>query len=142
MICPSSKKDGHYNGKWNGLGGKVKGGETPIECAVREVFEESGLMAQRLMLAGFLTFPRMSGGEDWYCFVFTCRDFSGSLRESEEGKLSWVEDEKIFERNLWEGDKYFLPYVLRGELFTGKFIYYEGKLTGHHISKLAISTVE
>ncbi len=136
MICSYNKKDEAYNGKWNGLGGKIISGETPEECVTREVFEESGYKLSSVVLCGYLTFPKISNGEDWFCFVYKSSDFTGRKKESDEGKLMWIEDEMILSKNVWEGDKYFLPYVFRGEFFSGKFFYDNGKLLSHSISSV------
>ena len=70
MLHPIKKENDMHAGKWNGLGGKMEAGETPEECAIREVREESGLIAEHLQLKGFLTFPMFDGKKDWYVFVF------------------------------------------------------------------------
>ncbi len=134
MICPHKKKVTEYNGKWNGLGGKVQNGETPEECAIREVYEESNLKVKKLQFAGILTFPKIFDDQDWYCVVYKSSDFSGKLIESDEGNLEWIKNEKVLEKNLWEGDHFFLPYLFSGKLFNGKFFYKKGTLLKHSIS--------
>ena len=133
MICPHDKKNSEYNDKWNGLGGKIQNGETPEEGAEREIYEESNFQVNKLKLAGFLTFPQIIKDEDWYCFVFTCSEFSGTMKESNEGNLEWIKNEEIIKKNLWEGDHIFLPYLFEGKLFSGKFFYEGGKLVNHSL---------
>ncbi len=70
MVYRNKKPNDMHQGKWNGLGGTLKPRESPEECAVREIFEESGLRVQNLQLKGFLTFPAFAHDEDWYVFVF------------------------------------------------------------------------
>ena len=70
MVHRVKKANDMHHGKWNGLGGKLEAGETPEECARREIFEESGLIAGRLELKGFLTFPGFANNEDWYTYCF------------------------------------------------------------------------
>jgi len=65
------------------LGGKFEAGETPEECVVREIVEESGLSIHDPKLRGLLMFPKFKGG-DWYVFVFTANDFTGELIDSPE----------------------------------------------------------
>jgi len=113
------KNDVHAN-KWNGLGGKFNPGETPEECIIREVLEESGLRIKNPKLNGFLTFPQFSGGVDWYVFVFTAVDFSGNLINSPEGKLKWVDNHLILGLNLWEGDRIFLNWLNENRFFFCK----------------------
>ena len=86
LMLHRTKKPGDYHqGKWNGLGGKLRPGESPEECLRREVFEESGLTVEAATLRGLITFPNFDGIDDWYCFVYTVEQFSGELGESPEG---------------------------------------------------------
>jgi len=133
MLYRNKKKSDIHKGKWNGLGGKFNPGETPEECVIREVYEESGLHIKNPRLCGFLTFPQFSAGEDWYVFVFTATDFSGNLSLSSEGELSWIADNELLNLNLWTGDQYFLPLLDSGTYFSGKFIYRDGELIEYNL---------
>ena len=98
LMIHRIKKDADiHKGKWNGLGGKFEQGETPEECARREIFEESGLKVKNLQLKGFLTFPEFAADEDWYAFVFVVDQFEGELIESEEGVLEWIDDKDLLD---------------------------------------------
>ena len=134
MIHRVKKQADMHKGKWNGLGGKLEPGETPEECARREIREESGLEVEQLNLKGFLTFPQFSAGEDWYAFVFTARGVRGTLIESPEGNLAWIDDERLLELDLWEGDRYFLEWLDRPGFFSGKFIYKNGQYIEHSVT--------
>jgi len=131
MVHRIKKPNDIHEGKWNGLGGKFEPGETPEECARREIFEESGLRVKKLVLKGLLTFPLFARDEDWYAFVFVATDFEGSLIESPEGTLQWIDDSKLTDLNLWEGDRIFLPWLERPGFFSGKFVYQDGALVDH-----------
>ena len=131
MLHRIKKRDDMHAGKWNGLGGKLEAGESPEECAVREVREESGLQVVNPELRGILTFPSFSKNEDWYAFVFVCRSFIGELLESSEGVLKWVEDQCLHELNLWEGDRIFLPWLDRAAFFSARFVYAAGMLESY-----------
>lgn len=133
MINRNKRENDMHLGKWNGLGGKFNPGETPEECVVREVYEESGLLIKNPELKGFLTFPAFDDEEDWYVFVFTAKEFSGKLRESDEGELEWIKWEKIFNLPLWEGDKYFLEWLNQDRFFSAKFIYKNSKYITHSV---------
>ena len=134
MLHRVSKKDDVHRGKWNGLGGKFDPGETPEECVGREVFEESGLRIRDPQLKGILTFPKFSRNVDWYVCVFIATEFSGTLIESPEGKLAWVEDAQISNLNLWEGDRIFLEWLKGDRFFSGKFAYECGTLVHHEVT--------
>ena len=131
MVHRIKKVNDIHQGKWNGLGGKLEPGETPEDCAVREIREESGLQATRLIYKGLLTFPKFAHDEDWYAFVFVVDQFTGNLIDSPEGNLRWVDDGHVMQLNLWEGDRIFLPWLDRTGVFSGRFIYRDGRLVEH-----------
>ncbi len=126
MLHRVKKKNDYHEGKWNGLGGKFELGETPEECAVREIKEESGLIVKDLKLKGFITFPMFDEKDDWYVFVFVIDKFEGNLIDSPEGNLSWISDKELLNINLWDGDKIFLPWLEEDKFFSAKFNY-DGK---------------
>lgn len=134
MLHRNKKPDDIHEGKWNGLGGKFEQGETPEECVVREMREEAGLEISNPKLAGILSFPMFARGEDWYVFVYTVTEFSGELIDSPEGDLHWIEDARIYDLNLWEGDDIFLRWMDEGKFFSGKFEYADGKLVSHNVT--------
>ncbi len=128
MLLRNKKRNDIHQGKWNGLGGKFEPGETPEECAVREVEEESGLRISNPKLCGLLTFPKFKDEEDWYVYVYTADEFDGELCESAEGQLSWIPDAELLALPLWEGDYSFLPWIEQGRFFSAKFEYKDKKL--------------
>ncbi|MEW6003975.1 MAG: 8-oxo-dGTP diphosphatase [Stygiobacter sp.] len=134
MLYRNKKENDYHEGKWNGLGGKFEKGETPEECVIREVKEESGLEIKEPKLHGIITFPMFDGLKDWYVFMFTVNNFSGNIIESNEGKLEWIPNDKLLELNLWEGDKIFIPWLFQGKYFSAKFIYRDKKLISHSVS--------
>jgi 8-oxo-dGTP diphosphatase len=134
MIHRVKRKEDIHQGKWNGLGGKFEPGETPEECVIREVEEESGLRISAPLLKGFLSFPGFANDEDWYAFVFTAAIFEGELTEPPEGYLKWIDDADLLSLSLWEGDRIFLPLLKQSGFFSGKFVYKEGKLVEHDIT--------
>ena len=135
MVHRNKKENDMHEGKWNGLGGKIEPGESPEECVVREVLEESGLKISTPHLKGVLTFPAFDGLDDWYVFVFTADRFEGALTtDSPEGDLEWVETEKLNNLELWDGDCIFLKWLGQDRFFSGKFIYNNGHLVSHSVS--------
>ncbi len=134
MLYRNKKKNDYHEGKWNGLGGKFEQGETPEECAIREVKEESGLLATSLKLKGFITFPMFDGKDDWYVFLFVIDEFQGDLIESPEGELKWIPDEDLLKLNLWEGDRIFIPWLLGEKFFSAKFTYNDGTFVDYEVN--------
>ena len=133
MIHRVKKANDMHAGKWNGLGGKFERGETPEECAIREVWEEAGLRVRNPNLRGIITFPGFSNDEDWYTFLFVIDEFQGVLIDSPEGDLKWIPNSQLFDLNLWEGDRIFIPWLDAGGFFSAKFVYKEGKLLDHSV---------
>ena len=134
MLHRNKKPGDAYLGKWNGLGGKFEAGESPEECVLREIREESGLALLDPKLRGVLTFPAFRNGEDWLVFVYTATRFEGSLIPCAEGDLEWVEDSRLATLPLWEGDRIFLPWLEQDKFFSGKFVYLGGRLVSHEAS--------
>ncbi len=133
LMLHRNKKDADYHeGKYNGIGGKLETGESPEECCVREIREETGFDAEVLRFRGHLSFPVFDGTSDWLCFVYECHDFSGVMTECTEGTLHWIEDDVLTTLNLWEGDRYFLDIIYKTDKnFYGKFIYRDKALVSH-----------
>ena len=129
MLHRVKKANDMHAGKWNGLGGKLEPGETPEECAIREIFEESGLRVEQPVLRGLITFPQFSRGDDWITYIFVVDRFSGELIDSSEGVLAWVPDDKLLDLNLWPGDRVFLRWLDDPRFFSAKFVYVAGELT-------------
>ena len=131
MVYRNRKQNDIHKGKWNGLSGKFEAGETPEECVIREVHEESGLSIQHPKLCGLIMFPNFMGN-DWYVFVFTAAKFSGDLIDSPEGKLEWIPDAKITSLKLWESDHIFIPWIREGKFFSAKFAYQNDEMLGYN----------
>ncbi|MEM7739055.1 MAG: 8-oxo-dGTP diphosphatase [Deinococcota bacterium] len=135
LMLHKQRPGNYHQGKWNGLGGKFEAGESPEECLVREVFEESGLTALRVSLRGFITFPNFDGQDDWYTFVYTVEEATGELRASAEGSLEWINDSDLLDLNLWEGDRVFIPWLYDANeprLFSATFRYEAGGVFKDH----------
>lgn len=134
MMHRIKKENDMHEGKWNGLGGKFEKGESPEECVIREIFEESGLHISSPILHGFLSFPDFDGNDDWYVFLFTASEYSGTMIQSEEGHLEWIDNDRLLELPLWEGDKYFLSWMKEHKsFFSAKFNYKDQELISHSV---------
>ncbi|MBN2259611.1 MAG: 8-oxo-dGTP diphosphatase [Clostridiales bacterium] len=137
MLKRDKREKDFHKGKYNGVGGKFEKGETPEECLIREVFEETGLILNKFNYEGIISFPMFDGVDDWYTFVYTASDFTGQVVDSDEGTLHWIEDEEIIKLNLWDGDPYFLEWIYNPEYanqtFSAKFIYKEKKYISHQV---------
>ncbi|MEZ4867783.1 MAG: 8-oxo-dGTP diphosphatase [Caldilineaceae bacterium] len=134
MMHRIKKANDMHAGKWNGLGGKFIPGETPEQCAIREVWEESGLTMIQPLLRGILTFPGFNNDDDWYTFIFVANQFEGELLESEEGVLAWIDDGALLDLNLWPGDRIFLRWLDVDAFFSGRFTYRAGELVEYDVT--------
>jgi len=134
MLYRNKKENDYHEGKWNGLGGKLEQGETPEECAIREVYEESGLVVSDPEMKGLITFPMFDGVDDWYVWVFVFKKFKGQQIDSPEGTLEWIQNNKLTELNLWDGDKIFIPWLFNDKCFSSKFIYEKGEYISHQVN--------
>ena len=133
MLHRIKRADDIHLGKWNGLGGKFEPGESPEECVIREVREESGLELWQPRLCGLLMFPGFKGN-DWYVFVFSARQFGGKLKENEEGYLEWIPEAQLESLSLWPSDHIFLPWIREGKFFSAKFVYEGDELKDHTVT--------
>lgn len=133
MLYRNKKKNDYHEGKWNGLGGKFEQGESPEQCAIREVREESGLTMLNPHMAGFITFPMFDGKDDWYVFLFRCDEFTGDLINSDEGELAWIPNDKLFSLNLWKGDRTFLEWMFDNKFFSARFVYSGEKVESYSV---------
>ena len=110
MLHRTKKENDMSNGKWLAIGGHLEEGETPQECAIREVFEETGLIVHSLEYRAKLWFINDDYRELMHLFI--TKDFDGELIECNEGDLEWIKKEDILSLNIWEGDKDFTEIML------------------------------
>lgn len=126
LLLHRIKKENDINkDKWIGVGGHFEQDETPEECLLREVKEETGLTLHTWKLRGIITF--MSDGyQTEYMFLYTADCFSGELSECSEGVLEWVDKSEVYRRSVWEGDKIFLKLLETTTEFFSLKLRYEG----------------
>lgn len=129
MLHRVSKKNDINHDKWIGVGGHFEFGESPEDCLVREVKEETGLVLNSFDFRGIVTFISDDEPAEYMC-LYTSNDFSGNLIECDEGNLEWVKKSDFRRLNLWEGDFIFLDLIEKKEpFFSIKLIYKNGNLT-------------
>ncbi|WP_425059496.1 hypothetical protein SCACP_00880 [Sporomusa carbonis] len=127
-ILLGMKKAGFGCGKYNGFGGKIKDGETPVAAAVRELAEECGLITKEadLEYAGRLMFVFPADPDiDHDVHIYIVRSWQGEPRETPEMKPAWFDVTDIPYRDMWADDSYWLPAVLKGKTVSGKVIFAE-----------------
>ena len=127
LMLHRVKKENDLNrDKWIGIGGKFEDKESPEECLVREVREETGLELTRYRYRGIVTFV----SDRWpteYMHLFTADAFTGTLKECDEGVLEWLDWEQLTRIPHWEGDELFLRLLEQEEPFFSLKLCYEGE---------------
>lgn len=132
LLLHRIKKQNDINkDKWIGVGGHFEDFESPDECLVREVFEETGLKLNSYQFRGIVTFVSHDSGEKMYEYMclYTSSNFSGNMIDCDEGKLEWVKKADMKKLNFWEGDYIFLDLIEKNEpFFSLKLEYKNGSL--------------
>lgn len=123
MLHRTVKKNDVNKDKWIGVGGHFEADESPDECLLREVKEETGYTLTSYRFRGIVTFIS-GGGVTEYMSLFTADGFEGEPIPCDEGELEWVDIDKLETLNLWEGDKIFLRLLKEdAEFFSLKLVY-------------------
>ncbi len=125
MLHRVKKKNDVNHDKWIGVGGKFEPGEDAHACALREVYEETGLTMHA---------PRYRGIVDFFCppwpaermHLFTCSDFSGTMTDCDEGTLEWVPKQAVQTLPIWPGDKLFFRLLEQDAPFFHLELHYDG----------------
>ena len=125
MLHRVKKKNDINKEKWIGIGGKFEGEESPDECLLREVREETGLELTDWRCRGVVTFLS-DGCEGEFMYLFTADGFQGEPKECDEGDLQWVSREFLYNLPMWEGDKIFLDLLWQDAPFFLLKLRYEG----------------
>ncbi|MEI3226836.1 MAG: 8-oxo-dGTP diphosphatase [Lachnospiraceae bacterium] len=126
MLHRTKKENDQSHDKWLGVGGKFEKDESPDECILREVKEETGLTLTSYQLRGVMTFVS-DIWETEYMFIYTADRFEGELTECSEGDLQWIKKTEVMNLKLWEGDKIFLKKLIDGDGFFTVKMEYEGE---------------
>lgn len=132
MLHRVLKKNDINKDKWIGVGGHFEKGESPEDCLLREVKEETGLILIAYQFRGIITFVFSSQGkvtDTEYMCLYTADEYEGELISCSEGNLEWVNKKDIFSLNLWEGDKLFFRLLEEGRpFFSLKLVYQDDEL--------------
>lgn len=127
MLHRTKKKKDVNEDKWIGVGGHAEGNETPQECLLREVKEETGLLLTSYKFRGLITFISDEYEAEMMC-LFTADGYTGELITCDEGELEWVKKSDVPQLPTWEGDAQFLKLLLEDEKrFFAMKLRYEGE---------------
>lgn len=123
MLHRTVKENDVNKDKWIGVGGHFEQDESPEECVLREVKEETGYTLTSYRLRGLVTFISGNGVTE-YMSLFTADGFEGEQTACDEGELEWIEKSRVQSLNIWEGDKIFFRLLEeREEFFSLKLVY-------------------
>lgn len=129
LLLHRIKKENDINkDKWIGVGGHFEESESPEECLLREVKEETGLTLTSYKFHGIVTFVSDNDPVEYMC-LYSADSFTGEIIECNEGKLEWIKKSDYLSLNLWEGDPIFINLMESGHpFFSLKLVYKSGKL--------------
>ena len=141
MLHRTKKQNDMNEGKWIGVGGHVESDESPEECLVREVKEETGLTLTSYRFRGLVTFINSECESELMC-VFTADGYTGTLTTCNEGELQWIDKSQVPKLPAWEGDRVFLDLLLSSEerFFSIKLQYEGDQLVDKKINLYEIQT--
>lgn len=125
MLHRTKKQNDENHDKWIGVGGKFEVDESPEDCMCREVWEETGLTVTDFRYRGIVTFVS-DVCESQYMHLFTVTNWTGEVRECDEGELAWIKKQKLFDLTLWEGDRIFLKLLDENAPFFSLKLTYQG----------------
>ncbi len=128
MLHRIKKKQDINQDKWIGVGGKFEGTESPDECLLREVYEETGLTLTSWKCRGVVTFLQEQESDLFgeFMYLFTADGFEGSLKDCDEGVLQWVSRDFLDSLPKWEGDQIFLELLWQDAPFFLLTLRYRG----------------
>lgn len=128
MLHRVKKKNDVNHDKWIGVGGHFEDGESPEDCMLREVYEETGLTVTKFAYRGIVTFVSDRDPCE-YMHLFTCSEWMGECKECDEGDLEWIDKKDLYDLTLWEGDRIFLRLLDENiPFFSLKLCYHGDKL--------------
>lgn len=125
MLHRVSKEHDINKDKWIGVGGHFEPDESPEECLLREVKEETGLTLTSFHFRGIITFISDRWQTEYMC-LYTADKFEGEITDCNEGILTWVAKSELEHLTLWEGDKIFLKLLAEESPFFSLKLSYEG----------------
>lgn len=133
LMLHRIKKEHDLNkDKWIGIGGKFEDRESPEDCLLREVREETGLALTNYAYRGIVTFV----SDRWpteYMHLFTAHGFEGELKQCDEGELEWLPWDMLTKIPHWEGDEIFLQLLKQDVPFFSLKLCYEGETLVHAV---------
>lgn len=137
QVLLAMKKRSHGAGKWNGVGGKIQPGETPIQAATRECREEIQVSPLSLTQKAVLHFTQEPYVDDYSnidTYVFVCTTWDGTPTETEEMAPQWYAHADVPYESMWPDDVFWLPEVLAGRSCEGWFAFDDAyRLRSHRV---------
>lgn len=139
MLHRIKKKNDASHDKWIGVGGKCEMNESPEECMLREVKEETGFDIIDWQYRGIVTFI----SDQWpaeYMHLFTASKWEGTMIDCDEGVLEWIDKQEIYNLPLWKGDRIFLKLLedKNHPFFSLKVVYQQDELVSAKLNNVRL----
>ena len=137
QVLMIHKKLGLGAGKINGPGGRIEPGETPFDAAIREVEEEVCVTPTGVQQCGELRFQFIDG-YSIHGYVFTATGYQGDPQETQEAIPLWISVHELPYEQMWEDDQYWMPLLLAGKAFDGRFLFDGEEMLGYQLNSSSI----
>lgn len=143
-VCYLTKDDKtlflQFNKKWGQVfappGGKMEDCESPLDCIIREYEEETGLTLKNPKLKGY-SYWNFIEEEYGIIFIYIADEYSGTIKESAEGKLFWIENKNISKLNQFDMNSKFNDLVFQDGMFEANIkMDKDNKVEDYKITKL------
>lgn len=150
LLYRNKKANDFHAGKFIGIGGRLEPGETPLECMLRELREETGytLTANEIMFRGYIYFDEINRDKvnedlpafNWLVFLYSASVSIKKTINNPEGELRWYNIEDIPYDKMWSGDKIFTPKLLHTEdILEAKFLYHGEQIVKWSFGHIPVS---
>ena len=125
-----------HKGKFSPPGGKLEEVEGKETAATREILEETGIIINKMTYRGEVTFlneQRTFNGKpakyNFRVYFYDSSDFNDTNARATEGALAWIQNDKVCDIPMHEGDKIIWDWLRKYKEIRAEIIHVGDKLT-------------